>query len=258
MGRSSYTEYSPVRPPLSARWTEWSALLRPVPRGLEMVAPDAIRRVASVAGPVLVLPGLARGDSQTSRLRHHLTGLGFDARGWGLGIDIGPTRRVLDGLDALLRATADTSGPVNLVGLSMGGLFARWMAQRQPALVRQVITVCSPFRSPLDSFFLPLRRVAPLWPCDVAAFTDAVGRRPSVPSTCLYTVTDGTVAWGSCLDPDTPTDCFEFEGVHVTRALNPAVWSLLAERLARPSVREKARLGQRMIDRGSRCIMHVR
>ena len=126
MGRSSYTDYSPVRPPLSARWTEWSALLRSVPRDPEMVAPDAIRRVASVAGPVLVLPGLARGDSQTSRLRRHLTGLGFDARGWGLGIDIGPTRRVLDGLDALLRATADTSGPVNLVGLSMGGLFARW------------------------------------------------------------------------------------------------------------------------------------
>ena len=234
MGSNGYTEYRPARPPLAARWTEWSSLLRPLPQDSGLVATDATRRAASVVGPVLVLPGLARGDSQTSWLRRHMAGLGFDARGWGLEIDIGPTRRVLDGLDALLRATADASGPVNLVGLSMGGLFARWMAQCHPALVRQVITVCSPFRSPLDSFFLPLRRIAPLWPCDVTAFIELVGRRPSIPSTCLYTVTDGTVAWGSCLDPDTPTDCFEFEGVHVTMALNPAVWSLLAERLARP------------------------
>ena len=216
--------------------TEWSALLRPSPQNPKMVVTEAIRRAASAVGPVLVLPGLARGDSQTSQLRRHLTGLGFDVRGWDLGINIGPTRRVLDGLDALLGATADTSGPVNLIGLSMGGLFARWMAQSHPASVRQVITVCSPFRSPLDSFFLPLRHLAPLWPCDVAAFIEAVGRRPPVPSTCLYTVTDGTVAWGSCLDPNNPTDCFKFEGVHVTMALNPAVWSLLSERLARPLV----------------------
>ena len=128
---------------------------------------------------------------------------------------------------------AAAGGPVNLVGLSMGGLFARWLAHRHPALVRQVITVCSPFRSPLDSFFLPLRRIAQLWPCDVGGFIDAVGRKPSVPSTCLYTITDGTVAWSSCLDPETPADCFAFEGPHVTMATNAAVCSRLAERLGR-------------------------
>ena len=125
-------------------------------------------------------------------------------------------------------------GPVNLVGLSMGGLFARWMAQRRPALTRQVITVCSPFRAPLDSFFLPLRQVAPFWPCDVTTFVEAVSRRPSVPATCLYTVTDGTVTWNSCLDPETLADCLEFPGVHLTMATNPVVWSLLVERLVRP------------------------
>lgn len=229
------TQYTPVRPPLAARWTEWSALIRPFPTRPDTARSAAAFNQAAAAGPVLVLPGLARGDGQTVRLRRHLTGLGFAAQGWGLGVDIGPTRRVLDGLAALLAATA-RDGPVNLVGLSMGGLFARWLAQSRPALVRQVITVCSPFRSPLDSFFLPLRRIAPLWRCDMAGFIDAVSRRPCVPSTCLYTVTDGTVAWRSCLDPDDPADCLEFEGEHVTMALNPGVWSHLAERLARPLV----------------------
>ena len=229
-------EYRPVRPPLSARWSEWSALLRPSPRCQgEATSDDAVRQAAAAAGPVLVLPGLARGDSQTFRLRRHLAKLGFDARGWGLGVDIGPTRQVLERLERFLCKTANADGPANLVGLSMGGLFARWMAQRHPSLVRQVVTVCSPFRSPLDSFFLPLRQFTPLWPCDVTAFVDTVGRSPPVPSTCLYTVTDGTVAWSSCLDPDAPADCFEFTGVHVTMASNPAVWSLLVERLARAS-----------------------
>lgn len=226
-------KYIPVRPPLSARWAEWSALLRASPERLEDAPDGAVRRAAAAAGPVLVLPGLARGDSQTVRLRRHLADLGFAAQGWGLGVDIGPTRRVLDALAARLATVAD-GGPVNLVGLSMGGLFARWLAQRHPALVRQVITVCSPFRSPLDSFFLPLRHIAPLWPCDVAGFVEAVCRRPPMPSTCLYTVTDGTVAWGSCLNPDAPADCLGFAGAHVTMASNAMVWSLLAERLARP------------------------
>ncbi len=226
--------YLPVRPPLSARWNEWSALLRPSARGGEgAIADEATRELAAAAGPILLLPGLARGDGQTRRLRQHLAARGFDARGWGLGVDIGPTRRVLAGLAALVDATAAQAGPVNLVGFSMGGLFARWLAHNRPETVRQVITVCSPFRAPLDSFFLPLRQVAPLWPCDVASFIEMVGRCPPVPATCLYTVTDGAVAWNSCLDPDAPADCIRFEGVHVTMAANPGVWALLEQRLLR-------------------------
>ena len=226
--------YRPVRPPFSARWTEWSALLRPFPQRPDGAVSDGFREAAASAGPVVMLPGLARGDGQTLRVRRHLSALGFDTRGWGLGIDIGPTRRVLRRLATLLDATVENDGPANLVGFSMGGLFARWLAQHRPEAVRQVITVCSPFRSPLDSFFLPLRRLAPLWPCDASAFIETVGRSPAVPSTCLYTITDGTVAWSSCMDPDNPADCLEFEGAHVTMASNPAVWSMLAERLARP------------------------
>ena len=224
-------DYVPIRPPLSARWAEWSALLRPFPECPDSVIPDSILRAAAAAGPVVVLPGLARGDSQTVRLRRHLGRTGFQTSGWGLGIDIGPTPRVLDGLSALLLATAKDGGPANLVGLSMGGLFARWLAHRHPSLVRQVITVGSPFRSPLDSFFLPLRHIAAMWPGDTAAFVKAVERRPPVAATSLYTMTDGTVAWQSCLDPDTPERCHMFVGPHVTMAANPAVWSLVVQRL---------------------------
>jgi hypothetical protein len=118
-------------------------------------------------------------------------------------------------------------------GTKYGRIICRWLAQRHTPLVRQVITVCSPFRSPLDSFFLPLRQIAPLWPGDVATFVHELSLPPPIPATYLHTITDGTVAWASCMDPDRPTDCFEFKGSHMTMPSNPAVWSLVAKRLAR-------------------------
>jgi pimeloyl-ACP methyl ester carboxylesterase len=226
--------YVPTRPTLSARWLEWSALLARMPEDPDGIEPnEAFRSAAVAAGPVLVLPGIAAADGQTARLRRRLHDLGFAARGWDMGVNIGPTRRALNRLSALMVATAKAEGPINLVGLSMGGLFARWIAQRHTPLVRQVITVCSPFRSPLDSFFLPLRQIAPLWPGDAATFVHDVSLPPPIPATYLYTVTDGTVAWASCLDPERPIDCFEFKGSHMTMPSNPAVWSLVAKRLAR-------------------------
>jgi pimeloyl-ACP methyl ester carboxylesterase len=228
------TKYIPIRPPISAQWVEWSSLLGRISEIPEKVKPtEAFRNAAAAAGPVLILPGIAAADGQTARLRRRLHDLGFATRGWKMGFNIGPTRRALNRLSALVVATAETEGPINLVGLSMGGLFARWLAQRYTPLVRQVITVCSPFRSPLDSFFLPLRQIAPLWPGDVATFVHEVSLPPPIPATYLYTITDGTVSWESCLDPERPTDCFEFKGSHMTMPSNPEVYSLVAKRLAR-------------------------
>jgi pimeloyl-ACP methyl ester carboxylesterase len=227
-------KYIPTRPPISARWVEWSALLGRMPEILEKVEPtEAFRNAAAAAGPVLVLPGIAAADGQTARLRRRLHDLGFAERGWKMGFNIGPTPRALKRLSALVVTTAKTEGPINLVGLSMGGLFARWLAQRHTPLVRQVITVCSPFRSPLDSFFLPLRQIAPLWLGDVATLVHEVSLPPPIPATYLYTITDGIVSWESCLDPERPTDCFEFKGSHMTMPANPEVYSLVAKRLAR-------------------------
>ena len=133
-------------------------------------------------------------------------------------------------LDALHRA----HGPVNVVGISMGGLFCRWLAQTNPAAVRQVVTICTPFRSPLDSFFLPLRPALPLWRgIDLQALATSIEEPLPVPGTFVYTTSDGTVAWQSCYDPRYPGDCFEVTGPHVTMATNPAVLAILLRRLPR-------------------------
>ena len=224
--------YRPNRPPISARFREFAALVRPLAIPIER--PPADPDLAAAAGPVLVLPGLCRGDGQTGRLRAFLNQAGYRSFGWELGVCTGPSQRLMEGAAARLRDVFQTYGPVNLVGLSMGGLFCRWLAQRNPAAVRQIFTVCSPFRAPLDSFYLPLRPLLPLWRgSDLVTLAAGIERPVPVPCTFLYTVTDGTVAWESCLDPDQASDCFEIQGPHITMADNPMVRAILLQRLPR-------------------------
>src|SRR3546814_13353528 len=53
------------------------------------------------------------------------------------------------------------SGPVTLVGWSLGGVFVREMARHQPQCVRRVITLGSPInRDPDANNMLPLVRLA--------------------------------------------------------------------------------------------------
>jgi pimeloyl-ACP methyl ester carboxylesterase len=184
---------------------------------------------------VLVLPASLRSDRQTAQLRAFLGGLGYAARGWGLGVDIGPTAWLLRGTLARLAELAARHGPVSLVGFSMGGLFARLLAARAPTQVRQVITVCSPVVEPASSLWIPLEPLLGLWPgVDLRALAGEIAAPPRVPSTCIYSRGDGIVRWRHCLDPALPSDDHvEVSGQHVTMPHNAQVVRILAARLAR-------------------------
>ncbi len=224
--------YRPIRPVLPARLREFAALLT---RGPGRSAPPTSPVPAAARGAVLVIPALLRADGQTIGLRAELAANGYAAFGWGLGADLGPTPKLMAGVEARLIALSDIYGPVNLVGLSMGGLFSRWLAFRHPARVRQVITVCSPFRAPLDSFWLPLRPLLAVWPIPgLEAMAQELEQPLPVPGTYLYTKRDGIVAWESCIDRRAPQDCFAIDGTHVTIAIDPSVRAIVLERLARP------------------------
>ncbi len=97
--------------------------------------------------PVFVLPGLLAGDPSTFSLRTYLTYLGYEVHGWQLGRNIGPTRHVVEGLRRRTAEIAERHGrPMSVIGWSLGGIFARELARQRPELVRQVITLGSPFR----------------------------------------------------------------------------------------------------------------
>jgi len=228
---ASPAPYRPARPAPLATLREFRLLFGSA-RMTMLREPEPAVGGSGSRGVVLAVPPLFCGDWQTRILRAALSRAGYAAFGWGLGADWGPTPQLMDGLESRLVALAADHGPVSLLGLSMGGLFCRWLGFRHPACVRQVITVCSPFRSPLDSFWLPLRPALSLWPVPgLAGLAETLERPLPVPCTCLYSKRDGIVAWRSCFDPSRPGDSFEIAGSHVTIGNDPSVTAIVLNRL---------------------------
>ncbi len=204
-------------------------------------APVLSRVLPSGGGrPVLVLPGFLADDHSTKPMRVLLRSLGHDAVGWGLGRNIGPTDEVLDGLLDLFVDLDDSGGPIDIVGWSLGGLYAREMARLAPARVRQVITLGSPFQIATEqdsnagaafrSFkeFHSDRVMMPRIP--------SWAREPiPVSTTSIYTRGDGIVKWDHCLNRDFPhTENVEVRGSHCGLGHNPAAMVVVADRLAQP------------------------
>jgi pimeloyl-ACP methyl ester carboxylesterase len=223
------------RPSLRLTLTEAVALVRPAPK---LQTDDIVAAAPRGDGhSILVLPALARGDPYTAQVRDFLTKLGYATHGWNLGVNIGPTKRLLDGAADRLAELSDRDGPVSIVGFSMGGLFARWLAMRMPDRVRQVITVCSPIHRAASNFWLPAEPLLGMWSSvDVRELANEVARPLPVPTTILFSRDDGLVNWHACLDAACPENNIEIGGPHVLIARNPQVMRILAERLGRCSM----------------------
>ena len=189
---------------------------------------------------VLVLPGMLASDRSTAALRRFVRWLGYDTRGWDLGRNRGPTQAVLDGLPRALAAHADaTGGPVSLIGWSLGGIYAREMARRDPGLVRRVITLGSPFavhdrQHRAHGSYRRFRRMrAPGgWPSS----REERARPIDVQSTAVYSRRDGIVPWQACIEPETALhENVEVRCSHVGFGVDPATLWAIADRLAVPA-----------------------
>jgi len=183
---------------------------------------------------VLVIPAFLTPDAVTKPLREFLTRCGYRAFGWKLGINWGPTPRLLGALrHRLTELRALEGGPITVIGVSLGGLLARDLACDQPRDVREVITLVSPFRLPTASTIEPLVHLCAAFYSSAIDAARISGPLP-VPAMAIFTRDDGLVAWQSCLSDDAQCEVAEVTGPHVTICRNPAVLRLLATRLGRP------------------------
>ena len=190
--------------------------------------------------PVLLLPGFLASDISTTPLRRFLTGQGFSAHRWRLGRNLGPRgdfeERLMNRLVELHERHGRT---VSLVGWSLGGIYARMLANRAPDLVRGIITLGSPFNhDPRANHSWRLFEYVSDRPIDEVpeeAFEE-IRTPPPVPSTAVYSRTDGVAAWPCCRDDeDGPlTESVEVPGSHLGLGVNPVVYHLLLDRLAQP------------------------
>jgi hypothetical protein len=184
---------------------------------------------------VVDVPGWQAPEASGAPLRAYLRRLGYDARGWGLGTNLGDPEKDRDRLAERVLRWADEHGPVSLVGWSLGGVIAREVAREHPDAVRRVITYGTPvvggpsFTVVASSYGEEeCRRITEL----SAAHDRANPIR--VPVTAIFTRRDGIVAWQACLDRTTPdVEHVEVGSTHLGLGIDPDVWAVVVDRLAR-------------------------
>ena len=184
---------------------------------------------------VLVLPGLAANDLTTLPMRAFLKDRGYQPSPWDQGLNLGPRAGVLDALRARVRELFELDRKkISLVGWSLGGVYARELAKEMPELVRCVITLGSPFAGPpqaTNAWWL-FERVSG-HPEPDAAMQAALRTAPPVPTTSIYSRTDGIVAWQCSLNPPGPlAENIEVHASHIGLGLNPLAMVAIADRLA--------------------------
>jgi len=182
-------------------------LPRAVYGAVELVAraPSLARAPRGDGRPVIILPGLVNPDWANFAMRLYLRRLGYDARGWGLGPNLGARSVGREGekLDRLVHdVVAQTGQKVTLIGVSLGGMMARLMAHRWPDQVREVITISSPFAG--DPKATNVWRVfewlsgEKVTDEQVRANGALVATEPPVPTTAIWSASDGLVQGRIC------------------------------------------------------------
>ena len=229
-----------ARPTFLQSLAECRALLEVMSLG---PARPLLRSAPSGQGqPVLVFPGFFAADRSTATLRRYLTSKGYSAYAWEEGRNPGISDALYQRLEERVLTLEEEHGRrVSLVGWSLGGIYARLIAHRNPDSIRQVITLGSPFtlreygaisssvarlyeRMNPDQSSDPMLEHAELW-----------RRPPPVPSTAIYSEGDGIAHWSYCVDEeDALTENLKIPGSHLGMTHNPLMLYCIADRLSQP------------------------
>jgi pimeloyl-ACP methyl ester carboxylesterase len=218
--------------------------LAPVEYAALLAATPWLHRLPHGDGhPVLVFPGLGASDLSTAPLRRVLKRIGYTPYPWRQGFNLGPRHGVLAASRELVEQIVERHGEkVSLVGWSLGGIYARELAKDLPSRVRCVVTLGTPFAGhPRSTNAWRLYEMVSGQ--ETGAYDDELLAQmrtpPPVPTTSIYSRTDGIVAWRGCLnDESNPlAENVEVPASHVGMGLNPLAMYAVADRLAQDPAR---------------------
>lgn len=158
--------------------------------------------------PAIVIPGMASGDGSTALLRNSLKQAGYVPVASGLGRNLVFTTDKLESLEAVLAESVNRARKrAVIIGWSLGGLYARILAQRHPDLVALVATLGTPFSGD--------RRANNAWriyefladhSVDTPPLPDDWSIKPSAPTIAFWSPTDGVIAPSCARGTDTERD----------------------------------------------------
>ena len=191
--------------------------------------------------PVLVIPGFLAGPASTRYLRGLLRYLGYRTYDWGLGVNLGVREGLQETLEHRLVDLAVKRGrSVSVIGWSAGGIYAREIARAHPEVVRQVITMGSPIRGDHEqtrAWRLYRRMNSGVLTDELMSEASRAARAEplTVPTTCIYSRSDGIVAWQLCTSEPAPqTENVEVHSSHLGYGHQRETLWVVADRLAQP------------------------
>ena len=228
-------------PPKAAVALEWPRAFWTLAR-LGLGWRDLKRLPPGDGRPVMVLPGLFNSDRSNIAMRGLLNALGYRAYGWGLGRNLGVRTVGAEAEKLIARIAAihaETGEQVTLVGVSLGGIMARLAAHRHPELVREVVTVSSPFAGPPTATNVwrqfQMLTGEKIHDAAVIARREEAARPLPVPATAIWSRSDGLVNGLICHEEEGgQARAIEVSSSHLFVQMKPEVLRAIAETLARP------------------------
>jgi dienelactone hydrolase len=202
-----------------------------------LLSPLLMRAPRGDGHPVLTLPGFLAGDLSMAPMRRYLRELGYDTHAWRMGRNVGGLSRMRAALrDRLSEIHAATGRKVSIVGWSLGGVYARDLALQAPDMVRYVVTMGSPLANDVRATNAT-RLYEALSGETVEANSElrnAIAGDLPVPTTSIYSRTDGVVNWRTCtLRPSDSAENIEVRlASHLGLGVNAAALWAVADRLA--------------------------
>jgi pimeloyl-ACP methyl ester carboxylesterase len=202
-----------------------------------LLSPLLMRAPRGDGHPVLTLPGFLASDLSMAPMRRYLKELGYDAYAWKMGRNVGGISRMRAALrERLAEIHAATGRKVSIVGWSLGGVYARDLALQAPDMVRYVVTLGSPFANDVRAtnatrLYEALSR-EPVE--DNSELREAIAGDLPVPTTSIYSRSDGIVNWRTCISrPSATAENIEvYLASHTGMGVNAAALWAVADRLA--------------------------
>ena len=233
---NSTTGVVPQRPPLTLLGTE------PIRAAIEFVAHQFSCQPEAPQGDghaVILFPGLGSDGTALIPLRNHCRSLVYHAVDWGRGLNKGPSGQVDAWLTDLSHHVEELIGDdrraASLVGWSLGGLYARELGKRLSPRIRQVITIGTPFngdpaQTNVGWLYSLLNGCAPKPDRELLS---RLRTPPPVPTTSIYSRSDGVVSWQSCVHerPGKRVQDVEVSGSHIGMGWNRQVLAVVGDRL---------------------------
>lgn len=198
--------------------------------------------------PVLLVPGFMASETSLIALKLFLQSKGYDVHLWGLGRNLGFRSKHANALPQKIRYLHHVTGrKVSLVGWSLGGVFSLYGAQNAMECVRGLITLGSPVSVDTAGSQSPTavkalyrlvshRLGASAHVMQPKAKAMRERRRLAIPTSCLYSLSDGVVPpQEATIDGDPALhENIQVPGSHIGLGFNGIVLAIVADRLAQP------------------------